>query len=151
MTPTKQEMLYSLIEVSSIELPQGEGGIGVSATTGTCAIAHIVRVDLRQRTILLPRGKFNLDNFLHIAKDICLRLPMSLNKVCRNCKFNSRWEDDWDVGSENGTGRRVGFRCSNSHSPVIHTVVERESNPDMHESDCYIHTFGCNLWESRES
>lgn len=73
--PPCQEILYSLIEVSSIELPQGEGGIGVSATTGTYAIAHTVRVDLQQRTILLPRGKFSLDNFLHIARDIQLRLP----------------------------------------------------------------------------
>lgn len=72
---------------------------------------------------------------------------MGPNKVCRNCKFNSRWEDDYDVGGEDGTGHRVGFRCNNPHTPVIHTVVERESNPDMHESGCYIHTFGCNLWE----
>lgn len=66
--PPRQEILYSLIEVSDMKWFQD--GIGTPSV-----IAHVVKVDFRCRTIALPEGKFDLDDFLHIAKDICLVLP----------------------------------------------------------------------------
>ena len=62
----QQEMLYSLIEASDAKWFQDE-------TETPSVIAHVVKVDLQQRTIILPKGEFNLDNFLHIVKDIYLR------------------------------------------------------------------------------
>jgi len=71
-SPARREMSYSLIEPVGINVKwSGKGWL----TEGMTAVASPVRVDFQQRTITLPEGKFDLDCFMRIAKDICLRLP----------------------------------------------------------------------------
>lgn len=72
-----------------------------------------------------------------------------MTNTCSTCKYNERWEDDFDSSTSMGDGKRVGYRCTNADSPVIATVVERESNSNMKEETCHIHTFGCTLWEAK--
>lgn len=87
-----------------------------------------------------------------------------MNKVCANCRWLRRIEDDYDVGSLGGRGRRVLLECGRRlpylmggsgddgrRVPLMLTVVERVSNPSMSENDCYAQAFGCNFWERRES
>lgn len=64
----QREVSYFPIEASDVEWFQSE--------TGTPLVtAHVMKVDLQQRTITLPAGEFNLDYFLCIIEDIQLRLP----------------------------------------------------------------------------
>jgi hypothetical protein len=89
-----------------------------------------------------------------------------VNKMCANCRWLRRIEDDHDDGGSNHRGRRVLLECGrylphlmggNSEDrrrvPLMLTVVERASNPSMSEDDCYAQAFafGCNFWERRES
>lgn len=68
MTPTEQEMFYSLTKPLNIEWLSADWPGAIETT------ASIVKVDFQRRTITLPGGKFDLDNFLRIAKDVCIRL-----------------------------------------------------------------------------
>lgn len=65
----RQKISYSLNEPLNVEQFGGNLPELVSITTG------IVEVDFQQHTVILPEGKFDLDSFLRIAKDIRLRLP----------------------------------------------------------------------------
>lgn len=68
MAKSPQKMSYSLTKPLNVEWLSADWP-GAMETT-----ASVVEVDFQRRTVTLPEGKFDLDNFLRIAKDICLRL-----------------------------------------------------------------------------
>lgn len=87
-----------------------------------------------------------------------------MNKVCANCRWLRRIEDDYDAHTPSSRGRRVLLSCGRRTPylvggsgedrrdiPLMLTVVERESSPGLSEDDCYAQVFGCNFWERRES
>lgn len=66
-------------------------------------------------------------------------------RVCFNCKWSKRLEDNFDIGG----GHRVLRDCTHTDSPIMVTVVECASNPCMKEAKSFVHKFGCNLWEKK--
>ena len=67
--PPRQEILYPLTE--ALDMKWFQDGVGDPPT-----IVHTIEVNFQHRTITLPEGKFDLDNFLYVVRDIMrLRLP----------------------------------------------------------------------------
>lgn len=65
----QREVFYPLIEASDVRGFRD----GTETPSAVSAVIHIVEVNFRQRTIVLPEGKFSLDFFLCMVEDMRLR------------------------------------------------------------------------------